>query len=231
MEACLTRTWQTLVHKQQPMNDITLNLIVLLILSMVGAGIFLLVRRKQAEGEQKIIQLAASQGWEYGSIREPLAWGARLISPQWTLEAISRSSGKEAGPGSSDVVMSTTWHADTPGSTFFIGTRTSQANPNGISDLLTRQILQLALGSDAGGLDEIQIGSKSFRQQYMFRVQDPAEAEKILTPTLESALLAWKGQPLLIKRSSGGLTIELRGVRLKNSADILSLVRLGELFI
>jgi hypothetical protein len=213
------------------MNDITLNLIVLAVLALIGGGIFLLVRRKQAEGEQKINQLAAVQGWKYESIREPLAWGLRLQSAQWTLEAISRSSGKETAPGSSDVSMSTTWHAGAPGSTLLIGARTSQANLGGFGDMLTRQVLQLALGADANDLTEIHAGSETFQRKYMLWAQNPAEAEKIITPILESDLLAWKGQTPLIKRTSGGLTIELRGVRLKTSDEILKLVRLGEMFL
>jgi hypothetical protein len=213
------------------MNDITLNLIVLAVLALVGGGIFWLVRHKQVDNEQEIVQLAASHGWEYESVREPLAWGVRLKSPQWILEAISRSSGKEAGPGSSDVAMSTTWHADAPGSTLFIGARTSQAKLGSFGDMLTRPVLQLALGSDASGMSEIQFGSDTFLRKYMLWAQDPAEAEKSITPRLESALLTWKGQLPLIKRTSDGLTIELRGVRLKKSDDILMLVRLGEILI
>jgi len=212
------------------MNDILPNLIVLAVLALIGAGIFLLVRHKQAENDQEITRMAAEHGWTYEPIHEPLAWGLRLKSPEWILEAVSRSSGQESGPGSSDVAMSTTWHADAPGSTWLIGGRTSQANLGGFGDRLTRQVLQHALGAQAGGLSEIQAGSEPFRRKYMLWAQDPAQAEKILSPTLESTLLAWNGQPPLIKRSSSGLTIELRGVRLKKTADILMLVRLGELF-
>jgi hypothetical protein len=213
------------------MNEIILNLIALTVLALIGSGIFYLVRHKQSENEQVITQMAANRGWMFESILEPLAWGLRLESPQWILEAISRSSGKEAGPASADVTMSTTWHANIPGSTLLIGARTSQANLGGFGDMLTRQVLQLALGADAEGLAEIKVGSETLRRKYMLWAQEPAEAEKIITPMLESALLAWKGQPPLIKRTSRGLTIELRGVRLKKSDDILMLVRLGEIFI
>lgn len=213
------------------MNDILLNLIVLAAIALAGAGIFLFVRHKQAGNEQELRQMAANHGWTYESIREPLAWGLRLKSPQWNLEALSRASGKEVAPGSSDVAMSTTWHAEAPGSTWMMGARSSQANLGSFGDTLTRHVMQLALGADASGLSEIQAGSSAFRQKYMFWAQDPAEAEKMLTPMLESALLAWKGPAPIIKRTSGGLNIELRGVRLKKTGDILNLVRLGEIFL
>ena len=161
------------------MDNISLNLIVLAVLAAIGGSLFMLVRQKKAENEQKIVRLAGEQGWRYESIREPLAWGIRLASAQWTLEAISRSSGQETGAGSSDIGMSTIWHADAHGSTILIGERTSQANLGGIGDMLTRQVLQLALGRDADGLTEIQAGSEAFRQKYMLWAQDRTEAERL----------------------------------------------------
>ncbi len=211
------------------MDDITLNLIVLAVLAILGGLVFFLVRRKQAQNEQELIQLATERGWKYETIREPLAWGLKLTSPRWTLEALSRSSGQEAGPGSSDVSMLTTWHAPAPGSTFLIGARTSTANLGGMGEMLTRQVLQLALGADASGLSEIRAGSAAFQQKYMLWAQNPAEIR--LSPALESALLNWKGPQPLIKRTSAGLTIELRGVRLSKPAEIRALAQLGEILL
>jgi LPXTG-motif cell wall-anchored protein len=211
------------------MDDITLNLLVLAILALLGGLVFFLVRRRQAQNEQELIQLAAEKGWKYESIREPLAWGLKLTSPRWTLEALSRSSGQEAGPGSSDVSMLTTWHADASGSTFLIGARTSQANLGGLGEMLTGQVLQLALGADAAGLTEIRAGSTAFQARYMLWAQNPNEVR--LTPALETALLSWKGSGPLVKRTSEGLSIELRGVRLRKPAEIRSLAELGELLL
>jgi hypothetical protein len=213
------------------MDNITLNLIVLAVLALIGGLVFILVRGGKAENEQKLIRMAAGEGWTYESIREPLAWGLRLKSPQWTLEALARSSGQEAGPGSSNVAMSTTWQADAPGSTLLIGARTSQADLGSLGDMLTRQVLQLALGADAQGLNEIQAGSETFRRKYMLWATEAAEMERLVTPALESALLAWQGQAPLIKRLSGILTIELRGVRLQKEDELRRLVRLGEAFL
>lgn len=210
------------------MDDITLNLITLAVFALLGGVIFFIVRRKQAESEQEIIQMAAEHGWRYESIREPLIWGLRLISPRWTLEAISRSSGKETAPGSSDIAMSTTWQANAPGSTVLIGPHTSQASLGGFGEMMARQVLQLALGADADGLTEVQAGSETFQrsQKYMLWAQDATEIP--LTSSLESALLNWKGEKPLIKRTSEGLTIELRGVRLQKTNEINALAQLGE---
>jgi hypothetical protein len=227
------------------MDDIALNLISLAFFILVGGGIFLLVRRSQAENDHKIAQMAAENGWTLESIREPLVWGLRLKSARWILEALSRSSGSDAAPGSSNVEMSSTWQADAPGSTLLIGPRTSQSNlgyhPKSstgyhlesfmgtMGGMLTRQVLRLALGEDADGLNEVQAGSVALRQKYMLWAQQPAELEGLLTPAVESALLAWKGAPVFVERTSSGLNIELRGVRLQNAAELHALIQLGEL--
>ncbi len=216
------------------MDDITLNLIVLAIFLLLGGGIFLLVRRQQAQKEQKIIRLAAERGWEYETLSEPLARGTSLKSPRWTFEAVSRSSGRQvdSASGSSNVSMLTTWHANAPGSTLLIGPRTSRADLGSLGAALSRQVLQLALGADADGLKEVQAGSSAFRERYMIWAQDPVQAETLLTnAAVESALLAWRGKAPLIKRTSEGLTIELNGVHLKKTDEILTLVNLGELLL
>jgi hypothetical protein len=221
-------SYQKITPESKLMDDITLNLIVLAAFALIGGLIFFLVRHKQAASEQEIVQMAAEHGWTYESVREPLAWGLRLKSPRWTLEAISRSSGKETGPGSSDVTLSTTWHTDAPGSALLIGEHKSQANLGGFGKMLTRQVLQLALGADANGLTEIQAGSETFQQKYILWAQETAETGQLLTPAIESSLLAWKGEKPLIKRTSAGLTIELRGVRLQKADEINAIVQLGE---
>lgn len=211
------------------MNDITLNLIVLSALIMIGGVIFFLVRRRQVHSERELIQLAAEKGWKYETIHEPLAWGLRLTSPRWTLESISRSNGREAGPGSSDVASSTVWRANAAGSTFLLGERTSQTNLGGMGEMLTRQALQFALGAEASGLNEIQAGSEAFRQKYMIWAQDASQIR--ISPMLENTLLGWKGSKPLIKRTSDGLTMELRGVHLKTINEICPLIQLGEVIV
>lgn len=98
-----------------------------------------------------------------------------------------------------------------------------------MGDLLQRQILQLALGAAAGGVREVHTGSAAFQQKYMRWAQNPGEIR--LSPALETALLNWKSVPPLVKRTSEGLTIELRGARLSKPADLQALVQLGELFL
>ncbi len=208
------------------MDDITLNLITLAGFALLGGLIFWFARRKQAAEAQAVQNLAAEKGWKIETLREPLLWGERLISPRWSLEAISRSSGRESGPGSSDVAMLTVWHAEKAGSTLLIGERSSQANIGSFGEMLQQQVLQQALGAEAEGVAETQPGSQALRQKYM--VWTAPDSEIRISPRLETILLEWKGIKPLIKRSSAGLTIELRGAHLKTAPDLLRLIDLGE---
>lgn len=208
------------------MDDITLNLVTLAGFALLGGLVFWLVRRKQAAEAQAVQDLAAEKGWKIETLREPLLWGERLISPRWSLEAISRSSGRESGPGSSEVAMQTIWHADQPGPTLLIGERSSQANLGSFGGMLQQQVLQQALGAEAEGLSETQLGSQALREKYM--LWDTPDSEIHISPRLELILLEWKGVKPLIKRSSAGLTIELRGAHLKTAPDLLRLIDLGE---
>lgn len=208
------------------MDDITLNLVTLAGFALLGGLVFWLVRRKQAAEAQAVQDLAAEKGWKIETLREPLLWGERLISPRWSLEAISRSSGRESGPGSSEVAMQTIWHADQPGPTLLIGERSSQANLGSFGGMLQQQVLQQALGAEAEGLSETQLGSQALREKYM--LWDTPDSEIHISPRLESILLEWKGVKPLIKRGSAGLTIEVRGAHLKTAPDLLRLIDLGE---
>ena len=211
------------------MNDILLNILVLVVLTLLGGLAFLLLRRRNTQREGKLIQLAAEKGWKYEAVREPLQWGFRLTSTRWTLEALSISSGGDPSPGSSNISIHTTWQAAAPGSTLLLGERRSTANLGESGERLTRAVLQFALGSDAEGLGEVIAGSDAFRRQYMLWAQDPQSFR--LSPAIESILLNWKGAKPLIKRTSSGLTVELRSVHLKEPAAILALVQLGELLL
>ena len=211
------------------MNEIFQNLVVLLALAAVASGIFLVVRRHQTRNEQELRQLAADKGWEYLSLREPLAWGSRITAASWTIEALSRSQGLEAGPGSSNIGMTTTWRAALPGSTLLIGPRAYTASIGPLGDMLLRQVMEITLGAEAAGVKEISAGSETFRQSYAVWAGDAAAAKDLISSGLETALLSWQGEKPIIKRMSDGLSIELRGVRLKKRDEILALADLGQL--
>jgi hypothetical protein len=77
-------------------------------------------------------------------------------------------------------------------------------------------------------LNEIRLKDPALQEKYILWAQTPAEAEACLTPAVVASLLAWKGVPLLIKRDHTGLRIELAGERLKDPADLLAFIRIGE---
>lgn len=177
--------------------------------------------------------MAAEHGWLYEPIHERLTWGFRLKTSDWTFEALSRSSGKETSPGSTDISMSTTWQAPRTGRTVLIGALQSNVNLGNMGAILTQQVLHLALGSQADGLTEIQpilgINSQAaLRQKYMLWAQEVSDCEKLLSPTVESALLNWKGKEPLVKLTSSGLSIQIQGEHVKKPEKIIAIIQLGE---
>ena len=201
------------------MDDLTLNLIVIAAFGLLVSVIFLLVRQRQARTEQALIQFAAENGLKYEKIRAPLASGFRLDGPNWSLESVSRSNrGPTGETGSSNIRLDTLWHADLPGETLLIGERMSTAALGSLSDMLVRQVLQMALGSEADGLQELQTGSAEFRQKYVAFAKSPEAFRP--GPALESALLHWRGQKPLIRRTADGLDIEIRGARLQKPEEL-----------
>ncbi len=210
------------------MDDLTLNLIVIAAFGLLVSVIFLLVRQRQARTEQALIQFAAENGLKYEKIRAPLASGFRLDGPNWSLESVSRSNrGPTGETGSSNIRLDTLWHADLPGETLLIGERMSTAALGSLSDMLVRQVLQMALGSEADGLQELQTGSAEFRQKYVAFAKSPEAFRP--GPALESALLHWRGQKPLIRRTADGLDIEIRGARLQKSEELQQLINLGKI--
>jgi hypothetical protein len=208
------------------MDDITLNLISLAAFALIGGLVFLFVRQKQAAREQALIALATEKGWKYEPVREPRSSGFRLSSPAWILESIATSSGQESGPGSSDVAASTRWTSEIAGEALLIGERTSTANLGNFGEMLTNQVLQLALGAEAAGLQEVKAGSETFQKRYMVWCKNPETVR--ISPALENALLNWQGQKPLIKHISGQLEIEIRGKKLTRREEILAVTHLAQ---
>ncbi len=210
------------------MDDILLNIIVLGCFAILGGGIFLLVQMKQKENRQKLEQMANEHGWRLQTIKEPLAWGFHIQSADWTLEALSRSTGRESGPGSTDVSQSTIWSASSKGDVFLIGTRTSQVDLGGFGEMIQMHIIQEFLGSAADDVHEMKVGTQNFINHYMVWAAKSAEMEQMLTPSLQAMLLSLSVRSLLVKRVDGKLSIELRGIHLKNPDELQQLIQVGE---
>ena len=210
------------------MNEILLNIVVFAGIALVAGIILLLVTRKQKQVEQQLQQFVQQKGWRFETIRERLVKGFRITSAEWTLEATSRSSDTDAEAGSSNMEQKTTWTSTQSGTTILIGPRTTQVNLGAMGEMLQAQVIHAALGQEAAGVQEVQAGSPSFRKRYMVWAQGVEDADRLLTPGVQSKLLSWTKVSPLIKRTSSGMTIELKGMHLKKIEEILKLVQLGE---
>jgi hypothetical protein len=204
------------------LQDILSNIIVIVALGLLGGAIFLFVRHKQAAAKRQLEQMALEHGWRLETIREPLAWGVRISSQAWTLEALSKSSDTEAGPGSSNVAMSTRWQADRPGSILIFGPRHPGAP---VTPDFARLLLKKFSGAD---LTEVPLNDPALQERYMLWAQIPAEAQAWQAPALAAALMEWKGPLPLVKRDRSGLQMEINGVRLKSPGELLNFIRIGE---
>ncbi|MCE5207104.1 MAG: hypothetical protein LLG42_02215 [Chloroflexi bacterium] len=210
------------------MNEILLNLVVFAGIALVAGIVLLLVTRKQKQVEQQLQQFVQQKGWRFETIRERLVKGFRITSAEWTLEATSRFSDTDAEASSSNMEQKTTWTSAQSGTTILIGPRTTQVNLGAMGKMLQTQVIHAALGKEAAGVQEVQAGSPSFRERYMVWAQGVEDADRLLTPGVQSKLLSWTKVSPLIKRTSSGMTIELKGMHLEKIEEILKLVQLGE---
>lgn len=213
------------------MNDITLTLLVMMAAGLLVVIVFALVHRSRSEQEQRLAEMAKERGWKVEVVREPLLYGFRISKKNWRIDLLSQSDGNPKPKSSSNVTASTVWHAPGAGSTILIGPRTSQIKLGGLGEGLLRQVLQMALGSEAEGLAEVQEGSESFRKNFMIWAREPEDVRRLISPFLESTLMKWKKYYPLLKRTQAGLTIEIRNAQLKKPEEIETLVKLGDLLL
>jgi hypothetical protein len=204
------------------MQDIYSNIVVIMVLAVLGGGIYIFFRNKEIAARRKLDQMAREHGWKLENLSEQLAWGVRITDGEWTLESISRSSSAEAAPGSSNVSMSTCWQADRPGSTLLLGPRLPGAVA---APTFAGQFVRMVTGES---LTEVTLSNPILQEKYMAWAQDPVEAATRFMPTLEASLLAWQGTPPLIKRDPSGLTMEITRERLKSPERILAFIQIGE---
>lgn len=216
------------------MEDLAASLFVIAVTGVVVIGIFWYTSRSKSRKESKIRQMAEARKWEFTPFKESLSWGYQLKSPDWTVEALSRSSVQPSDTGSSNIEKTTLWKtrllAD-PERRVIIGPRMAQNLPGEMGAALMRQALHLFLGDQADGLQEVQLRNAALSQRFMVFASHPEDAERLLTPIGQKQLSIWKLAPPVIKQSTQGLEIKLQGVHLENPNEILDLVQLGESLI
>ena len=210
------------------MNDILLNLLVFAGVLIIAGAIFVFSRGKKKKENKALTDFARKNSWQIEHIRKSLEYGFKLRAPQWTLTALSRSSGVESGPGSSDWEQRTSWSNNQGGTTILVGPRLSPIDTKTLPPKIMDKIFQSGLGTDGAGLTEVAVGSAAFQEKFMVWAQDPDRVEDFLSPNLQYMLMKWTKTPPLIKQTSNGTTIELKGVHLKNIEDVKALINLGE---
>jgi hypothetical protein len=210
------------------MNDIALNLFVIAGFVVVGGVVLIVVLQKQKQNDQKLADFAKQKGWHLEKIRKPLEKGVRVTTPRWVLESIKRTSGVEAGPGSSEWEQKTIWKTNQGGSLVLAGYKMSQMNLGYSGELLMKQVFAAAFGEESKDLNHVHFGSQDFQKKYMVFAQDEAEADRFITPAVQSALLSWSGVQPVIKRTERETTLELNGAFMDKPEQILSLLQLAE---
>ncbi len=215
------------------MGDMGISLIVIAITGLGIIGIFLFVQKRKKALENDLRELSTQRGWSYSPFKEPLKWGYRLVSPDWTLEAASVTSGNSVEPSQNDVSQKTLINAPTlaiPG-LLLLHPRGKTSKP---LSPMEEKLAGLAARSFSGGfygdLLEIPAGSADFRNQFIIMSQTGDLDAKLISPQVESVLLNWKGARPWIKFDSGGMQIEIKGKHITNKEEIKALADLADAF-
>jgi len=210
------------------MNEGLLNILVITgTLIIIGAIFFVTNRRKKAD-EQALQKLSSENDWQVFFIRESLRSGLVITGENWRFESTATSSGRESGPGSSDIALRTTWSANLPGSPVYISSKPANASLSGASVRAAQALLQFMSDSTMQNLRESQAGSSRLHQRYRVWAQDDGAVAQLLTPEVETGLLEWAGAPLLIRQDTDGLVVEINGFQIKKPGEILSVIQLGQ---
>ena len=209
------------------MDENTLSLLVILAVGLLVVLILVLSRRNRAAKEKALAQMALERGWKLEVVREHLVYGQRIRHNDWVIESLIESSGKPEAEGSSNVMASTVWKSPVTGSTVLVGPRTTQISLGGFGETITRQLLQMSLGKEAEGLEEVKAGSAEFQKLYMIWAKDPAVVVRIINPFFESTLLNWAKYAPMVKRTAQGLSVELHNFSLKKPEEFETLAKLG----
>jgi len=215
------------------MGDMGISLIVIAITGLGIIGIFLFVQKRKKALENDLRELSTQRGWSYSPFKEPLKWGYRLVSPDWTLEAASVASGNSVEPSQNDVSQKTLINAPTlavPG-LLLLQPRGKTSKP---LSPMEEKLAGLAARSFSGGfygdLQETPAGSGDFRNQFITMSQTGDLDARLISPQVESVLLNWKGARPWIKFDSGGMQIEIKGKHITNKEEIKALADLADAF-
>lgn len=213
------------------MSDFVFGLIVAGVTAVAAAGIFFWAGRAGKRRIEALRKLCRRRGWSYESLGGTLQRGHRLKGDGWTLDALSRSGGREAGPGSSDWDHATLWAAagEDPGrGTFLLG-----LNPGGMRDLsrMPAGLLSRFLGPEAAGMRPYPVGGR-LGPRFVLLAREEPPAMGFLDGRSQELLAAWPvSLPLVVRSSPARLELRVTGRRLEKPQDIERLAELGQSFL
>ncbi|HOW44301.1 MAG TPA: hypothetical protein PK919_03905 [Candidatus Aminicenantes bacterium] len=213
------------------MSDALSGLAVAAVTAVAVAGIFLWAGRVRRRKIEALRGLCLRRGWKYEPLGGSLRHGHRIEGDGWSFEAVSRSSGRESGPGSSDWDHATLWSSsgENPGrGTFILG-----LNPGGMRDLARMPAALLArfLGPEAAGMRPYPAGGR-LEPRFMLLAREEPPAMGFLDGRSEEMLAAWPAAlPLVVRSSPARLELRVAGRRLERPEDIERLVELGQSFL
>ncbi len=211
------------------MSDIASGLIVAAATAVVVAVIFICSGRAKTRKIEVLRELCRQRGWTYERLGGTLAHGHRIAGDGWSFEAVSRSSGREAGPGSSEWGHETRWDAagEDPGrGTFILGSRLGGR----LLDVtrMPPALLARFLGEEAVTMRPFAAGERLDARYVLFAREAPP-AMGFLDGRTEDLLLAWPARlPLVVRSSPARLSLRVLNVRLEKPAEVAALVELGQ---
>lgn len=220
------------------MGEYLSSILVIAATAIVVGLIFFLVNRKKKEKEALIIQLAQRNGWKYQKINTLHQNGYLLQDEGWSFECVATSSSNPSETGSSGVTYSNRWFSDrfiSPNGLVMIGPKLPQLIKGAFAELLLQQAIKLLLGADsaeAAGLREVTVGRSAFQERFSVYALDESAAEKVLTFSVENALLNWtlKEKPV-VKVLARGTEILLKDGRVEKPEEVEAVVVLGKAFL
>lgn len=227
------------------MNDILLNLIVIVVFAALGLLLFIFLQQRKKQKDAQFVQMAKEKGWEVERIQQPFRSGYRVrgrnSACEWTIETLAESSPREAGPGSSDVSLSTRFRTKDialPDRGMVFGPVNNPGDAQmlaSISGAMFSKAIHVLLGEDAdwaADLALVNAGSDPFRQKYLCLASEKEDAIRVLQPGIEKLMLALADQHrVVIKLTPAGLEISAPSEQLLDHASLEMIVSLGKALV
>jgi len=220
------------------MDELTINLIVIAVTGAAIAGLFIFLAARKRQRLADFEAAANARGWRVRRIEGALESGVSVeggaSGMPWTLEAKSTASDTSAGPGSSEVSLSTRWR----GRLAMPAERAVVAGPvpagMDVRALLDGPMAAMALAKllgrrEAAWADRLRPVDVPGMDSLFCLAEDAADARRLF---VADAIRALAALPMhlrpVVKLRTEYLELSLDGQRLDSAEDMAALVALGE---